>query len=793
MKCYNCGKDMKEGETVCPFCGAEQGADEDLVAKAKEGDQQAIADLYQRSYNNVYYTVKSMIRDGDTIQDLVQDTFVQAFQSLDTLKEPSRFQAWVRTIAHNRTVNYINKKKPILFSEMTSPDGEEEEPVFVDEDLDHMPEEVIDQQETARLIQEILDSLSEEQRIAVGMYYYEQYSVREIAGIMGVSENTVKSRLNYGRKKIEVRVRELEKKGTKLYGLAPIPFLLFLFRSQNAEAASAPDGGMLQSIQEALRAAEDGSKGAKAAATAGKTAETAEKTAAAVGAAAKTGGTATKIAGLALNGLAAKIAVGVAVVVLLGGTAFYVANRSGRSSETAATEAELSETTAQVQTETQTETETESIPVLTGTGVMQSFALTQADFGNTNSIGAWGNENLKRSDIETITFLNSQEDIPDEEAILAAGGNEATVPWDISQDGDGSVTAWATDENGDGLYELYVAGTGTIYVNADSSYLFAYYTNLKTLEFGDNFDTSNVVTMASMFEGCASLTELNLTGLDTSSVMTMASMFEDCQSLASLNLTGLNTAAVTSMASMFAGCNSLTELNLTGIDTSSVTTMASMFEGCRSLAALDLSGFDTVSVTDMSEMFADCFALSELTLTAANGSFYTGNVARMSEMFRGCISLTALDLAGFDTSKVTTMRGMFQGCTALGELLVDSFNTSAVADFAYMFESCAALKTLDVSRFVTSAATDMSGMFSGCSGLTELDVSGFDTSQVRNMGSMFYGCTALKSLTLGDFDTANVVDMSYMFAGLDSGLQEELKEITANFETSKANLLGWFE
>lgn len=114
-------------------------------------------------------------------------------------------------------------------------------------------------------------------------------------------------------------------------------------------------------------------------------------------------------------------------------------------------------------------------------------------------------------------------------------------------------------------------------------------------------------------------------------------------------------------------------------------------------------------------------------------------------------------------------------------------------DFAYMFESCAALTALDVSHFVTLAATDMSGMFSGCSGLISLDVSGFNTAQVRNMGSMFYGCSELTFLALGNYDTANVVDMSYMFAGLNSKLQEELKATAETFDTSKANLMGWFD
>lgn len=100
----------------------------------------------------------------------------------------------------------------------------------------------MDRQETERLIDEILNDLPEEQRAVISMFYYEQQSVEEIAAELGVSKNTVKSRLNYGRKKVESEVRALEKKGTKLYGLAPIPFLLLLFRQMEAQAAELPAG-----------------------------------------------------------------------------------------------------------------------------------------------------------------------------------------------------------------------------------------------------------------------------------------------------------------------------------------------------------------------------------------------------------------------------------------------------------------------------------------------------------------------------------------------------------------------
>ena len=249
---------------------------QEMLALAAKGNQYAIEDLYRLTYNSVYKAAKALIQDEDTVLDIVQDSYVKAFQSLDQLDSPENFRAWIKRIASNKAKDYLKKKKPILFSEMANEDGEEID--FRDENLDHIPEEVLDRKETTRLMDEILSSLSEDQRIAIALHYYQDMSVKEIAELMGCSENTVKSRLNYGRKKVEVKVRELEKKGTKLYSLAPLPFLLWLFR-MDAEATEIPSSAVLEGITAKCAggsAASAGtvSAGAKAAAHAGAKAAT---------------------------------------------------------------------------------------------------------------------------------------------------------------------------------------------------------------------------------------------------------------------------------------------------------------------------------------------------------------------------------------------------------------------------------------------------------------------------------------------------------------------------------------
>ena len=301
-----------------------------LIRKAAAGDQDAITELYELTYSSVYKTVKSMIADEDTVLDIVQDSFIKGFQSLDQLDTPENFRAWMKRIATNKAKDYLKKKKPILFTDMANEDGEEID--FRDDCLDHSPEEVLDRKETTRLMNEILATLSEDQRLVIGMFYYEEMSVREIAETLGCSENTVKSRLNYGRKKVEVKVKELEKRGTKLYSLAPLPFLLWLFR-MDAEAAEIPSGMVLEAVT-----AECAATGAAVAGSAG--------TAAAAG----TGVKAAASAGA--KALTTKIIAGVLAVSVVGGGTMLALSSNDRERAEPTQQIVSAETTLPAEQET---------------------------------------------------------------------------------------------------------------------------------------------------------------------------------------------------------------------------------------------------------------------------------------------------------------------------------------------------------------------------------------------------------------------------------------------------------
>ena len=200
----------------------------ELVAEAKAGDQAAFTELFDLTHRAIYRTIRSMVRDEDLVWDIHQDTYLRAFKGLEKLENEASFFPWLRRIAVNVTAKTMAKRVPLPFSELG---GEEDAaPELPDPNPETQPELALDRKETSRMVREILSGLPEAQQMIVGMRYYEEMRVDEIAELLGLTPGTVKTQLYRGRRRIEAAVRELGKQDVRLYGLSPLPVLLALLR-----------------------------------------------------------------------------------------------------------------------------------------------------------------------------------------------------------------------------------------------------------------------------------------------------------------------------------------------------------------------------------------------------------------------------------------------------------------------------------------------------------------------------------------------------------------------------------
>lgn len=165
------------------------------------------------------------------------------------------------------------------------------------------------------------------------------------------------------------------------------------------------------------------------------------------------------------------------------------------------------------------------------------------------------------------------------------------------------------------LSDLNIAGWNTASVS-DTSSMFSVCSALKSLDLSQ-WDTSSLRDSRVMFERCSSLVSLDLSGWDVSSLDSTYQMFASCGALEILSLDGWRVSSeLKTMNSMFEGCRSLTALDLSDWDTSEVWDMRNLFSNCSSLETINLSNWNTGSVTCMSSVFSQCNALRSLDISS---------------------------------------------------------------------------------------------------------------------------------------------------------------------------------
>lgn len=350
---------------------------------------------------------------------------------------------------------------------------------------------------------------------------------------------------------------------------------------------------------------------------------------------------------------------------------------------------------------------------------------------------------VKLNEINSITF--SLNDFPD--------ANDVLESWDASQDGDGSITCYVTNNSRLFIFadadKIFAHNDGTSFkLNSIAGYggNVEYINNLTLL------NTSNSTSMQDMFAECSKITSLDISGFDSSKVTNMNGMFMNCLALKNIDVSNLDTSQVTNMANMFNGCQSLESIDVSTFDTSQVTNMQYMFNHCEKLRNLDLRHFDTSNVTNMQGMFDGCEKLGYISgLEHLNFD----NVTDVSYMFLNCTWLDTLFVLDFDGKKVTNMAGMFNGCHGLGSAgslpKFTLWDTSNVTNMAYMFANSGQPNpdlVLDLKGWNTSKVTKMNNMF-WRSEFVNLDLSTFNTSKVTDFTNMFSEMKYLKKITIG--------------------------------------------
>lgn len=176
----------------------QQKTDTQLVALARAGRKQAFGQLIDRHGTRARRLARDIVGDQDAAQELAQEAFVQAYLSLEHLRDGAHFGSWLGGIVFNVCRSHLRERQTArrMASGLTilaAPD----------------PQTVAEERERRRLITEAIETLSPENRAATRLFYYDQRSVKEIAALLGVSVIAVKGRLHKSRQQLKTRLLPL--------------------------------------------------------------------------------------------------------------------------------------------------------------------------------------------------------------------------------------------------------------------------------------------------------------------------------------------------------------------------------------------------------------------------------------------------------------------------------------------------------------------------------------------------------------------------------------------------------
>lgn len=183
----------------------------EIVARVKEKDADAFVELYNNMYQQVYFLALSIVKDQYLAQDVVQETFINVYNSIHTLNNDMTFIAWIDRITYNCSLKMIAKNGECSF------DSEVVEKVFPTAGRGEPLETVLSKEKSQTLMDLILE-LTPEYRTTLILKYYEGMKLEEIASCMECSVGTVKSRLNRGKNALRKNIMS----GGKLFMLLAV-------------------------------------------------------------------------------------------------------------------------------------------------------------------------------------------------------------------------------------------------------------------------------------------------------------------------------------------------------------------------------------------------------------------------------------------------------------------------------------------------------------------------------------------------------------------------------------------
>ncbi len=168
----------------------------DLVEEAKNGSAQAFNTLIEENKLKMYKTAKAILKNEDDVCDAIQDALMSAYTNITKLKENQYFSTWIVRILVNKCYDIIKKNNKVLNN------------YDIDDYIDDSNLKSYDNYKSDSIIEDTINKIDKDLKEITVLYYYNEFSVKEIAEMLDIPEGTVKSRLSRAREKLYILLSE---------------------------------------------------------------------------------------------------------------------------------------------------------------------------------------------------------------------------------------------------------------------------------------------------------------------------------------------------------------------------------------------------------------------------------------------------------------------------------------------------------------------------------------------------------------------------------------------------------
>lgn len=165
--------------------------DKKLVEKILAGDDTAFEQLVKIYLKPIYNFLYRLTGDSSTLDDLTQETFIKVWKNLSRFDQSKKFRTWIFTIGRNTAYDFLKKKKSIPFTFFEDGEGNNRMNEIADEKI--LASEVLEKADAVKDIEKSLKKIPRRYRVILIMRYKDDFSLGEIAEILGKPYNTVKS------------------------------------------------------------------------------------------------------------------------------------------------------------------------------------------------------------------------------------------------------------------------------------------------------------------------------------------------------------------------------------------------------------------------------------------------------------------------------------------------------------------------------------------------------------------------------------------------------------------------